>query len=203
MKVRYHRVSTAHQSNARLETDKEIYDRDFFDRISGKVNFKDRPQSRELCKLISNKLVNEVHILDLSRLGRNTSDVISTLEWMEEMKVNVVIKNIGLHTRPNGESNPIAPLITSILSSIYSLERQNIIERCSQGLAAYQARNGILGRRRGSTVSDADFMDKPRSKKCLEYLKKGRTIRETAKLSDLSTRTVQKVKKTAIKLELM
>lgn len=203
MKVRYHRVSTVHQSNSRLDVDKETYDLDYFDKISGKVKFRDRPQASELVKLINNRQISELHVMEISRLGRNTSDVISTLEFLEEMEINVVIKDIGLQTRPNGIKNPIAKLITSILSSISELHRENLLLASAQGLNAAKAAGKILGRKRGSTVSDADFMAKASTKKCLEYLKKGRTIRETAKLSDLSTRTVQKVKKTAIKLDLL
>lgn len=201
MKVRYHRVSTLHQTAGRLEADKEKYDKEFFEKISGKVNFKDRPQAKELIKLIEQKKVSELHIIELSRLGRNTADVITTLEWLEQQEVNVVIKNIGLETMPQGVKNPIAKLLTGILASIYELERQNIIERSAHGLTAYLASGKVLGRKKGSTISDAQFMEKPASKKCLEYLKKGRTIRETAKICDVSTRTVQKVKKIAVKLE--
>ncbi|KEY20338.1 recombinase family protein [Kaistella antarctica] len=204
MKVRYHRISNQYTQTAnRLEADKEIYEKEFFDKISGTVNFKDRPQAKELIKLIEKKKINEVHVVELSRLGRNTSDVILTLEWMEEQEVNVVIKNIGLQTRPDGKRNPIAKLITSILSSIYDLERTNTAERSAQGVAAFLARGGILGKRKGDTLSDADFMKKPTSKKCLEYLKKSRSIRETAKICDISTKTVQKVKRIAIKHDIL
>jgi DNA invertase Pin-like site-specific DNA recombinase len=201
MIVRYHRVSTHHQTAGRLETDKKNYDRDFFEKISGKVNFKDRPKAKELIKLIEEKKVSELHIMELSRLGRNTSDILNTLEWLQKHEINVVIKNISLQTMRDGKLDPIAKLLTGILASIASLERDSIIERSKQGLNAYVARGGILGRKPGSTISDAQFMDKPTSKKCLELLRKGRTIRECAKICDISTRTVQKVKKIAEKLK--
>ncbi|SHH94589.1 Site-specific DNA recombinase [Chryseobacterium oranimense] len=201
MKVRYHRVSTHHQTAGRLETDKEKYDIEFFEKISGKVNFKDRPKAKELIKIIEQKKVSELHVIELSRLGRNTADVLTTLEWLEKKEINVVIKNIGLETMPQGVKNPIAKLLTGILASIYELERQNIMERSAQGITAYLARGGTLGRKKGSTISDAHFMAKLTSKKCLELLRKGRTIRECAKICDISTRTVQKVKKIADKLE--
>lgn len=201
MIVRYHRVSTHHQTAGRIETDKNNYDKEFFEKISGKVNFKDRPKAKELIKLIEQKKVSELHVEELSRLGRNTGDVINTLEWLEKHEINVVIKNISLQTMRNGKLDPVAKLLTGILASIASLERDNIIERSKQGLNAYVARGGILGRKPGSTISDAQFMDKPTSKKCLELLKKGRTIRECAKICDISTRTVQKVKKIGEKLD--
>jgi hypothetical protein len=52
--------------------------------------------------------------------------------WKKE--INVVIKNIGLETMPQGVKNPIAKLLTGILASIYELERQNIMERSTQEL---------------------------------------------------------------------
>lgn len=134
MIVRYHRVSTHHQTAGRIEIDKNDYDKEFFDKISGKVNFKDRPKAKELIKLIEQKKVSEVHVVELSRLGRNTIDIITTLEWLEKQEINVVIKNIGLETMPQGIKNPIAKLLTGILASIYELERQNIMERSAQGI---------------------------------------------------------------------
>ncbi|WP_050378000.1 recombinase family protein [Chryseobacterium sp. Hurlbut01] len=201
MIVRYHRVSTHHQTAGRIETDKKKYDKDFFEKISGKVDFKDRPKAKELIKLIEQKRVTELHIMELSRLGRNTSDILNTLEWLQKHEINVVIKNISLQTMRDGKLDPISKLLTGILASIASLERDSIIERSKQGITAFLARGGVLGRKPGSTISDAQFMDKPTSKKCLELLKKGRTIRECAKICDLSTRTVQKVKKIGKKLE--
>ena len=194
MRVKYNRVSTQIQSGNRFEADTEKYDLTLLDKISGTVPFKDRPQAKILINQIELGLVNELVVEELSRLGRHTGDCISTLEWLDIKGVNVIVRNLGIQSRPNGKKNPIWNVITSVISSLYALELDSIKERTSVGRQIYVQKGGILGRKVGSTLSDRDFIEKPKSKKILEYLDKGWTLREIAKQLDCSTKTIQKVK---------
>jgi DNA invertase Pin-like site-specific DNA recombinase len=203
MRVKYNRVSTLIQTGNRFEADTEIYDLILMDKISGSVPFKDRPQAKILIDYIEQGLVVELIVEELSRLGRHTGDCISTLEWMDGKGVNVIIRNLGVASRPNGKKNPIWNVLTSVISSLYTLELENIKERTSVGRQIYVQRGGVLGRKVGSTLSDRDFIEKPKSQKILEYLYKEWTLREIAKQFDCSTRTIQKVKKTALKLQMI
>ena len=203
MRVKYNRVSTQIQSGNRFEADTEKYDLILFDKISGTVKFKDRPQAKILIDYIQKGIVKEVIVEELSRLGRHTGDCISTLEWMDEKEINVVVRNLGVESRPNGKTNPIWSILSATLSSVYSLEISSIKERTSIGRQVFLQRGGVLGRKAGSTLSDRDFIEKPKSKKILEYLEKGWTLREIAKQVDASTKTVMKVKSTATKLQMI
>ena len=203
MRVKYNRVSTQIQSGNRFEADTEKYDLTLLDKISGTVKFKDRPQAKILIDYIQKGIVKEVVVEELSRLGRHTGDCISTLEWMDEKGVNVIVRNLGVQSRPNGNKNPIWNVITSVISSLYALELDSIKERTSIGRQIYVQKGGILGRKVGSTLSDRDFIEKPKAKKILEYLDKGWTLREIAKQVDASTKTVMKVKSTAHKLQMI
>lgn len=203
MRVKYNRVSTLLQTGNRFEADKEKYDMIFLDKISGSVSFKDRPKSKELIKLIEEGKISEIVVEEFSRLGRNTGDVIQTLEWLEDEKINVVVRNIGLQSRPNGKKNAIWKMISSVMSSLYEMELENILERTSVGRMVYLQNGGILGRPIGTNEGDSNFINKPKNKKALEYLKKGRTLREISKILEMSTKTVMKVKKVAIKLEMI
>ena len=203
MKVKYNRVSTLIQTGNRFEADTEKYDLILMDKISGSVPFKDRPQAKILIDYIEQGLVVELVVEELSRLGRHTGDCISTLEWMDGKDVNVIIRNLGVASRPNGKKNPIWNVLTSVISSLYTLELENIKERTSVGRQIYVQRGGVLGRKVGSTLSDRDFIEKPKSQKILEYLNKEWTLREIAKQFDCSTRTIQKVKSTAVKLQMI
>lgn len=203
MRVKYNRVSTLLQTGNRFEADKEKYDMVFLDKISGSVSFKDRPKSKELIKLIEEGEISEIVVEEFSRLGRNTGDVIQTLEWLEDEKINVVVRNIGLQSRPNGKKNAIWKMISSVMSSLYEMELENILERTSVGRMVYLQNGGILGRPIGTNEGDSNFINKPKNKKALEYLKKGRTLREIGKILEMSTKTVMKVKKVAIKLEMI
>lgn len=203
MRVKYNRVSTQIQSGNRFEADTDNYDLTLLDKISGTVPFKDRPQAKILISKIEDGIIKEVTVEELSRLGRHTGDCITTLEWMDTKGVNVVVRNLGVQSRPNGKRNPIWNVLTSVISSLYALELENIKERTSVGRQIYVQRGGVLGRKIGTTLSDRAFIDKPKSQKILEYLKKDWTFREIAKQVDASTKTVLKVKKVGNKLNLI
>jgi DNA invertase Pin-like site-specific DNA recombinase len=174
-----------------------------FDKISGSVPFFERPKGIELKSMIGKGMVTELVVEEFSRLGRNTGDVINTLDYLEEKEINVFVKNIGLHSRPTNTKNPIWKMISSILSSLYEMELSNIKERTEVGRKIYVQNGGILGRKIGTNESERDFMEKPKSKKILEYLKKEYTIREIATLSDSSLNTVMKVKKIGKKFKIL
>lgn len=200
MKVKYNRVSTLLQTGNRFEADTENYDLVLLDKISGSVCFSDRPKSKELIKLIHSGVVTEIVVEELSRLGRNTGDVINTLEWFEKMDINVRVKNIGLESRPLGKKNPIWKMITSVMSSLYELELGNILERTSVGRMVYVQNGGVLGRPIGEKETELKFISKTRNQKALDFIKKGWSMREISKQLDMSTKTISKVKKTALKL---
>ncbi len=199
MRVKYNRVSTIQQTGDRFLDDKETYDLILLDKVSGTIGFKDRPKGIVLTKLIEDGKVSDLVVEELSRLGRNTGDVIRTLEWLEELKVNVIVRNIGLQSRPNGKKNPIWDMVSSVMSSMYFMELENIKERTLSGRRIYVQKGGILGRPVGSNESEMEFLKKEMSVNVLKSLKKGLTIRETSKVLGISTRSVMKVKKISTK----
>jgi DNA invertase Pin-like site-specific DNA recombinase len=203
MKVKYNRISSISQSGNRYELDKDIYDLTLMDKVSGSISFFDRPKGSELKILIEQGKVEELVVEELSRLGRNTGDVIKTLEWLEEYRVNVVVKNIGLQSRPSGKINPIWKMISSVMSSLYEMELTNIKERTSMGRMVYVQKGGILGRPSGSSESEKKFIEKPKSKDIIKYINKGRTVREISKYLNVSHRTILKAKKKGEKFGLI
>lgn len=194
MKVKYNRVSTLNQSGERFKVDTNSYDKVILDKISGTVPFKEREGGKEVVSLVKDGNIEELVLEELSRCGRNTGDVIQTLEWLEDHGVNVKVRNIGLESRPGGKKNPIWKMITSVMSSLYEMELENIRERTHYGRMMYVKNGGKLGRPKGSTESEKDFMDKSTSKKIKDYLEDGLTIRDISKVVGCSTSTVQKVK---------
>jgi DNA invertase Pin-like site-specific DNA recombinase len=195
MKIKYNRVSTNIQTGLRFDIDTNDYDLVLFDKISGKVSFRERPEGKKLVSLVEQGKVKELVVEDFSRVGRNTGEVISTLEWLDNKEVNVVIRNLGLESRPKGIKNPIWKMISSVLSTIYELELENIKERTTTGRLVYVQNGGVLGRPKGTEESSKDFMSKPKNKEIVEYLNRGLKYREIMKLTDSSTKTIVKVKK--------
>jgi DNA invertase Pin-like site-specific DNA recombinase len=195
MKVKYNRLSSLSQTGNRFSDDKSQYDLVLLDRVSGSVSFKERPKGQELTKLIEQGKISELWVEEFSRLGRNTGDVIKTLEWLDEMSVNVVVRNIGLQSRPNGVKNPIWKMISSVMSSLYEMELENIKERTMVGRKVYVLNGGRLGRPNGTKESNKEFLEKPQSLEIIKYLKKGLTIKEICKIVGCSNKTIIKTKK--------
>ena len=47
--------------------------------VSGRVPFEDRPQGKKLLSDVEKGLVDEIKVIHLDRLGRNTEDVLKTI----------------------------------------------------------------------------------------------------------------------------
>ena len=143
MKVKYNRVSTILQTGNRFEADTDRYDITLLDKVSGSVSFRDRVEAKKLVKLVEDGKVTELVVEEFSRLGRNTGDVISTLDWLDQYEVNVRIRNLGVESRPNGKRNPVWKILSATMSSLYEMELENIKERTSTGRMIY-LQNGEL-----------------------------------------------------------
>ena len=130
---------------------------------------------------------------ELSRLGRSTLQVLKSLERLHEAKVSVYIQNLGIYSlQPNGEVNPIASILITVLAEMGNIERANIQYRLNSGRAQYVRNGGKLGRKTGTIKSD----DRKREeyKEVISLLKRGYSIRNTAKLTGSSISTVQRIK---------
>ena len=198
MKIKYNRTSTIQQDGERFKLDKSEYDLTLFDKgVSGKIPFKEREQVKNhLIKLVEDGSVSELVVEELSRLGRNTVDTLITLRWLDEYNINVVVMNMGnLQSRIDGKKNPIWNMITSVMSSLYELERENILERTEAGRRAFVQNGGILGRRHGTTENRNDFLKKEKTKKIFSLLEKGKSVRDISSRLGVSSTTIVKVRK--------
>ncbi len=141
-------------------------------------------------------VTNRVHTLcvsEISRLGRSTKIVVNTLDELTKAGVNVYIQNLPLCTlNENGEPNPIAKMITAVLSSFAEIERDNIKYRLNSGRELAKAKGVKMGRKVGSKKTEEQFVEQYSS--VIKHLKKGQSVRNTAKLCGVSSSTVQRVK---------
>jgi len=197
MRIKYNRTSTIQQEGERFKLDKEVYDLTIFDKgVSGKIPFSEREGGIKLTQLIWEGKVTEVVVEELSRLGRNTIDTLTTLKFFNDSDVNVVVRGMGnLQSLVNGKKNPIWNLITSVMSSLYELERENILERTEMGRKMYVINGGKLGRKVGTVESRDSFLQKDKTKKIFNLLEKGKSVRDISGRLGVSTKTVVKVRK--------
>ena len=201
--VIYARVSSA---NDRQDTTRQIEDLKryansqefevaniFQEHISGAKKNEERQVLINCIEYCTTNSINYLLLSELSRLGRSTLQVLRSLEILHASKVSVYIQNLGLYTlQPNGEINPIASIIVTILAEMANIERSNIQYRLNSGRANYIAKGGELGRRIGSTKTEEKM--KEEYKEVIALLKKGYSIRNVAKLQSVGISTVQRVK---------
>lgn len=195
MRVKYNRVSTLNQSGDRFGTDTESYDLTLLDKVSGSVSFRDREKGKEVIRLVEEGSLKELVVEEFSRLGRNTGDVISTLEYLDSMGVNVRVRNIGLESRPGGKKNPIWKMISSVMSSLYEMEKENILERTRSGRMVAIQRGVKMGRPRGTQENVKRFLNKPKNVEIQKLLKRGLLYSEIQKVVECSPKTISKVKR--------
>lgn len=166
----------------------------FEEKISGSKRNEEREVLTECIDYCIGNQIDTLLTSELSRIGRNTLQVLKTLDALHSNNINVYIQNLGLNTLTKDlEINPMASIITTVLSEMYSIERKNIQYRLNSGRANYIAKNGRLGRNAGSVKSLDDKKDE--YKETLALLKKGYAIRNIAKITGDSVSTVQRLKK--------
>lgn len=193
MKARYIRVSTGNQKSARQEAKATKDEKIFIDVVSGSVPFSEREEGKNLLREIEQGNINYVSVSSIDRLGRNLYDVLTTLELLKAKKVVLRVDNLGLESMAKGKENPVFKLIISVMANIAEMEREAILERQREGIALAKAKGIYKGRVKGSVESDEEFLAK--YKEVIKFLKKGHSLRDTAKLCNVSLGTVQKVKK--------
>lgn len=197
MRVKYNRTSTINQEGKRFDLDNGNYDLVLFDKgVSGKLKLSERIKGGELLRLVKEGKVKEIVVEELSRLGRNTIDVLTNLQMFDEKEINVVVMSMGnFCSRPDGKKNPMWNMITSVMSSIYELERESILERTAMGRKVYVMNGGRLGRPEKSNESVMRFMNKPKNIEILKLIRKERTYKEIKMITGCSESTISKVRK--------
>ena len=201
--VIYARVSS---QNDRQDTKRQVQDLERYaesqnlrvlkvyeEHISGAKKIEERQVLSECLEYCTTHSVKILLVSELSRLGRSTLQVLRSLEILHEAKVSVYIQNIGISSlQPNGEVNPIASIMITILAEMSNIERSNIQYRLNSGRKQYIERGGKLGRKPGSCKTTEQM--KEEYKEVISLLKKDYSIRNVAKLTGCSIQTVQTVK---------
>ena len=202
--VIYSRVSSM---NDRQSTERQVEDlkgfaskndfevkRVFEEKISGAKKLEEKPILLECLDYCINNKIDCLLLSELSRLGRSTLQVLKSLEILHEAKVNVYIQNLNLYTLlETGEINPMASIIITVMAEMAAIERTNIAYRLNSGRSNYIAKGGKLGRTTGSTKTVETKKEEYRQ--VISLLKKGNSVRHTAKLAEVSVSTVQRLKK--------
>lgn len=192
----YIRVSSVGQNtdSQQDEIDRWLHDKGidgalcrwFTDKATG-TNL-ERPAFKELDALILAGKIDQVIVWRIDRLSRSISDGISTIvRWLDH---GVRLRCVA---QPLDFSGSIGQMVASLLLGIAQMENEARRERQAAGIAAAKSRGKTWGGRKPGIA------DKTKAKKCAELRSKGMSVRDVAKLLEISTATVQKYTKIAAK----
>jgi DNA invertase Pin-like site-specific DNA recombinase len=145
MLVIYTRISTGKQNNAGQLVEGVLT---YSDVCSGSIPFMKREHAK---LLIDNKAITQIRIREVSRLGRNLSDILNTIEYFTGKEIDIYIENLGLHTVVDGKVNSTATLIISIMGSIAQQEKELLKERTKIGIEIAKKKGLYKGRKVGTT----------------------------------------------------
>lgn len=202
--VIYARVSS---TTDRQNTDRQIADlsdyaekndyqikKVFTEKISGGKRNAERPVLLECINFCKEYNIDTLLCSELSRIGRSTVEVLKTIDELHQAGVGVYIQNLNIYTlNEDGTENPIASMLTTILAEVAKIERSNITYRLNSGREQFIKSGGKLGRKVGSVKSSEQ--KKVQYKQVIALLKKGESIRNTAKIAGVGISTVQRIKK--------
>ena len=88
-------------------------------------------------------------LLNLSRLGRSTKNLIELVELFQERGIHLVSLKESVDT-----STPSGKLLFTLMSAIAQFERDTIAERTNEGLRAARARGHVGGRPNTAVYSE-------------------------------------------------
>ena len=135
---------------------------------------------------------------EISRLGRTVKIIVDSVDRLTKAGVCIHFQDMNVDTLlPSGEENTYATMLVTMLGLGAQMERSLIMGRLNSGRKHAMENGVVMGRKPGSV--------KTREQKEKEYanviklLKKGTSIRNTAKLCNVSPKTVQAVKNEFVK----
>lgn len=210
--VIYARVSSSGSLEHRQNTDRQVKDltdyasykgydlvKVFEEHISGAKKNSDRPalqQAIDHCKASAKDNSTILLCSELSRVGRSAFEVLETIKTLVDSNINLYLQKEQLTLLDdNGKPSLFAPIMLATLATCAQLERDNIQFRLNSGRRVYVENGGRLGRPKGSIKTADQRIEE--NQDIIGYLKKGYTIRDTARLCGKSVSSVQRVKKVA------
>lgn len=146
MQVGYVRISTSEQNTARQdEIMKQLgVEKVYTDKLSGKDTA--RPELQKMMEFVRDG--DSVTVESISRFARNMKDLLDLVEQLETKGVQFISQKENINT-----SDTIGKFMLSIFGAVAELERDNIRQRQSEGIAIAKAEGRFNGRPRKEVES--------------------------------------------------
>lgn len=143
MLVGYIRVSTQEQNEERqiLALNTRGAEKLYIDKASGKNS--ERAQLKEMLDYL--RQGDTVIVESISRIARNTKDLLSIVEKLKQKQVEFISIKESIDT-----STPQGKFMLTVFGAMAELERESILERQREGIAIAKEKGRYRGRQRKS-----------------------------------------------------
>ena len=163
----------------------------FCEKVSGAKKNAERKELSKMIDYVRNNNINMVLVTELSRLGRDTLQVLEVIEQFNKLGISLFIQNYHIETlNDNGTINTMSQFLITILAEVARMERKTIRERVESGYKNYRANGGKVGRKEGYRKSDIDMREQYAEE--IRLLRKGISLRNISKITGTSINTIRK-----------
>lgn len=167
----------------------------FAEKVSGAKKNTERKELLRMVDYVEANDIDKVIVTELSRLGRDTLQVLEVIEMLNTKGISLYIQNYGIETlTEDGKVNPMSQFLITILAEVARMERKTIKERMDSGYKNFIANGGKVGRKEGYRKSSETMKEEYQDE--LRLLRKGYSLRNVARLTSTSVNTLRKLKAT-------
>lgn len=165
----------------------------FAEKISGAKSNKERTELLNMVSYVEGNHINKVLVTELSRLGRDTLQVLEVIQMLNEKGISLYIQNYNIETlTKDGKVNAMNQFLITILAEVARMERKTIRERVESGYKNYRANGGKVGRKIGYKKTEETIREQYTEE--IKLLKKGYSLRNISKITGTSINTIRKCK---------
>ena len=202
----YARVSSSGSQEQRQNTERQVkslleyaasnglsVERIFEEHISGAKKNSERAGLQECLAYAKENHVGVILFSELSRAGRKIWEILETVKICVDDRIDLFFQKENLRLFDGDKVNSIMAIYISCLSFCAEMERENIKFRLNQG-RRLAIEKGVKMGRPGGSVKSLNKLATEYSQ-VIKLLKRGQSVRNTAKICGVSTSTVQRVKK--------
>lgn len=166
----------------------------FSEKVSGAKKNSERKELMKMIEFVNKNNVDKVLVTELSRLGRDTLQVLQTIEVLNQQKISLYIQTYNIETlTQNKEINPMSQFLVTVLAEIARMERRTIQNRLASGYQNFLLNEGKVGRKNGyrkpTEALKSEYAEE------IKMLKKGYSYQAISKITNTNKNTLTKLKK--------
>ena len=166
----------------------------FAEKVSGAKKNSERKELMKMIEFVNNNNIEKVLVTELSRLGRDTLQVLQTIEILNQHKISLYIQTYNIETlTPTKEINPMSQFLVTVLAEVARMERRTIENRLASGYKNFLSNDGKVGRKPGYRKTEDAL--KVEYAEEIKMLKKGYSYQDISKITNTNKNTLTKLKR--------